>query len=87
MDKAYGIIQGGMDMEVIYTKWHNNYDELTIGQKYKASLYKKMVAYRNRIATIIVSRRMLYCSFIKEQLAKANCSGNGIWFEMGCLQY
>ncbi|ACO30791.1 hypothetical protein AS54_1925 [Bacillus cereus 03BB102] len=21
----------------------------------------------------------------KEQLAKANCSGNGIWFEMGCL--
>ncbi|PGY94677.1 hypothetical protein [Bacillus cereus] len=41
MDKAYGIIQGGMDMEVIYTKWHNNYDELTIGQKYKASLYKK----------------------------------------------
>ncbi|MEH6935976.1 hypothetical protein [Bacillus sp. JJ783] len=28
-------------MEIIYTKWHNNYDELTLGQKYKASLYKK----------------------------------------------
>ncbi|HDR7258785.1 MULTISPECIES: hypothetical protein [Bacillus cereus group] len=28
-------------MEVIYTKWHNNYDELTLGEKYKASLYKK----------------------------------------------
>ncbi|WP_170956706.1 hypothetical protein [Bacillus cereus] len=28
-------------MEVIYTKWHNNCDELTLGQKYKASLYKK----------------------------------------------
>ena len=24
---------------------------------------------------------------IKEQLAKANCPGNRIWFEMGCLQY
>ena len=41
MDKAYGIIQGGMDMEVIYTKWHNNYDELTIGQNIKQVYIKR----------------------------------------------
>ncbi len=27
-------------MEVIYTKWHNNYD-LKLGRKYKAIQYKK----------------------------------------------
>ncbi|WP_165690502.1 hypothetical protein [Bacillus wiedmannii] len=27
-------------MEVIYKKWHNNYD-LVLGKKYKASFYKK----------------------------------------------
>jgi hypothetical protein len=27
-------------MEVVYKKWHNNYDFI-LGQKYKATLYKK----------------------------------------------
>ncbi|WP_313893619.1 hypothetical protein [Psychrobacillus sp.] len=27
-------------MEVVYTKWHNNYD-LKLGNKYKASQYKE----------------------------------------------
>lgn len=27
-------------MEVVYVKWHNNYD-LTIGQKYNAQHYKE----------------------------------------------
>lgn len=28
-------------MQVVYRKWHNNYDELVLGQEYKATLYKK----------------------------------------------
>ncbi|KFM98515.1 hypothetical protein [Bacillus clarus] len=27
-------------MQIIYTKWHNNYD-LILSEKYKASFYKK----------------------------------------------
>lgn len=28
-------------MKVIYSKWHNNYDELVVGQEYGAQYYKK----------------------------------------------
>ncbi|AFV21986.1 hypothetical protein BTB_502p06810 (plasmid) [Bacillus thuringiensis Bt407] len=28
-------------MEVIYTQWHNNYDNLVLNEKYTATLYKK----------------------------------------------
>ncbi|MES5896601.1 hypothetical protein [Bacillus cereus group sp. RP43] len=59
-------------MEVIYPKWHNNYAELTLGQKYKAILYKKGGACRNGIfATSIVSRRMFYHGFIKRAASKS----------------
>ncbi len=47
--------------------------------KVTSSNYKKGLVYNTK-----------YCLewlLIKEQLAKANCSTHGIWFEMGCLQY
>ncbi|MEK4427722.1 HD domain-containing protein [Paenibacillus sp. FSL M7-0802] len=28
-------------MKVVYSKWHNNYDELVLGQEYNAQYYKK----------------------------------------------
>ncbi|MHB0943363.1 HD domain-containing protein [Paenibacillus sp. ALE1] len=28
-------------MKVVYSKWHNNYDELVLGQEYSAQYYKK----------------------------------------------